>query len=262
MKLYSNIIGKEGKPLLIIHGLFGMGDNWKTLGTKFAKEGGFQVHLIDQRNHGRSPHAEEFSYEIMAKDLEEYCAEHNLEEVVIIGHSMGGKIAMQLAAQNPELIEALIVVDIAPKSYPPHHDVIFDGLSALYEQDLTSRTEADEMLKPYIENWSVRQFLLKNLYWKEKGKLAFRMNFPVLKEKYEQVTDSIADDALYEGPTFFIKGEKSGYIKSEDRDLLKKHFPKSQLLTLKDTDHWVHAEKPEDFFEAVIGFLRFNKICK
>jgi len=261
MELYSNIIG-EGKPLLIVHGLFGMGDNWKTLGTKFAEEGGFQVHLIDQRNHGRSPHSEDFSYELMAEDLEKYCEQHNLNQVVIIGHSMGGKTAMQLSSQSPDLIEALIVVDIAPKSYPPHHDVIMEGLCDLYEQTLESRKEADEKLKAYIDNWGVRQFLLKNLYWKEKGKLGFRMNLPVIKEKYEQVTNSIAEDALYEGPTLFIKGERSGYVKSDDRDLLKKHFPKSQLVTIKEADHWVHAEKPEEFFQAVIGFLKFNNICK
>lgn len=262
MKLHSNIIGDSGKPLLIIHGLFGMGDNWKTLGRRFAEEGGFQVHLIDQRNHGRSPHSDAFSYELMAGDLIEYCKTHDLEKVVIIGHSMGGKIAMQLATDQPELVEALIVVDIAPKSYPPHHDEIIAGLWALYESDLDSRTKADEILESYIPSWSVRQFLLKNLYWKEKGKLALRMNLPVLREKYEEVTGGIAENALYEGPTFFIKGENSGYIQPEDRDLLNKHFPKSQLLTLKDADHWVHAEKPKEFFEAVLGFLKFNKICK
>lgn len=262
MKLHSNIIGDSGKPLLIVHGLFGMGDNWKTLGKRFADEGGFQVHLIDQRNHGRSPHSEEFSYALMAQDLIEYCEKHDLEKIVIIGHSMGGKTAMQLATDQPDLVEALIVVDIAPKSYPPHHDEILEGLWALYEAELDSRTKADEILESYIPSWSVRQFLMKNLYWKEKGKLALRMNLPVLKEKYAEVTDGIAENALYEGPTFFIKGENSGYIQSGDRDLINKHFPKSQLLTLKDADHWVHAEKPKEFFEAVLGFLKFNKICK
>jgi len=188
MKLYSNILGDQGKPLLIVHGLFGMGDNWKTLGKRFEEEAGFQVHLIDQRNHGRSPHTNEFSYELMAEDLVEYCEEHQLEKVVLIGHSMGGKTAMELATKHPKLLEALIVVDIAPKSYPPHHDTILEGLTALYEETLTSRKQADEKLAEYIDNWSVRQFLLKNLYWKEKGKLAFRMNLPVLKEKYEEVT--------------------------------------------------------------------------
>lgn len=262
MKLHSNIIGDSGKPLLIVHGLFGMGDNWKSLGRRFEGEGGFQVHLIDQRNHGRSPHSDDFSYELMAEDLIEYCEENDLKKVVVIGHSMGGKVAMQLAADRPELIEALIVVDIAPKSYPPHHDEILQGLSALHEADLDSRTKADEVLEPFVSSWSVRQFLLKNLYWKEKGKLALRMNLPILKQKYEEVTGGISENALYEGPTFFIKGDNSGYIQPEDRPLLNKHFPKSQLLTLKEAGHWVHAEKPEEFFQAVMGFLRHNKICK
>jgi len=252
MKLHSNIIAGKGKPLLIIHGLFGMGDNWKTLGKKFAEENDFEVHLVDQRNHGRSPHSEKFNYDLMADDLIEYCQDHHLEKVIIIGHSMGGKIAMELATKKPELVEALIVVDIAPKSYPPHHDEILKGLTALSEEKLTSRKQADESLEKHIADWGVRQFLLKNLYWKEKGILDFRMNLPVLKEKYEEVTGSIAEDAIYEGPTFFIKGEKSGYIHAEDRDLLNKHFPKSQLLTIKDAGHWVHAEKPDEFYQGVI----------
>lgn len=262
MKLHSNIIGKTGKPLFIVHGLFGTGDNWKTLGKRFAEEGGFQVHLIDLRNHGRSPHTEAFSYALMADDLVEYCQAHGIDSMVIIGHSMGGKAAMDLATRYPELIEALIVVDIAPKSYPPHHDAILKGLQALYDQELTSRSQADEILKEYIEDWGVRQFLLKNLYWKEKGKLAFRMNFPVLRDKYKEVTGALNEDAVYEGPTFFIRGELSGYIHQNDRNLLKKHFPKSQLMTIKKADHWVHAEKPAEFYVGVMGFLKFNGFAK
>lgn len=262
MELYSNIIGEEsGKPMLILHGLFGMGDNWKTIGKRFADEEDFQVHLVDQRNHGRSPHTDEWSYEVMANDIKDYCKQHHLEKIVLLGHSMGGKTAMEFAVNNPELLEALIVVDIAPKSYPPHHDTILEGLNYLYNKNLTSRKEADEKLAEFIDELGVRQFLLKNLYRVEKTKLGFRMNLPVITEKYDAVSQSIAKDAEFAGPTFFVKGEKSGYIKEDDRELLNKHFPKSQLLTIKGAGHWVHAEKPDEFYQGVISFLKFNGVC-
>lgn len=255
MKLHANVLG-SGKPMLILHGFLGMGDNWKTLGSRFADEEGFQVHLIDQRNHGRSPHTEEFSYEIMAEDIKDYCDQNDLDDIVLIGHSMGGKTAMHVAIEYPQLLDALIVVDIAPKYYPPHHQTILEGLTMLQNTKLSSRRTADEKLKDYIKDLGIRQFLLKNLYWKEKGKLAFRMNLPVLKDKIETVGQALADEAEYGGRTLFIKGGKSNYIKDDDKNLLKKHFPKSQLLTIKDTDHWVHAEKPDAFFKGVMGFLQ------
>ncbi len=260
MKLYSNIIGETGEPLLILHGLFGAGDNWKSLARRFHEEGGFQVHLIDQRNHGRSPHSNTWTYEAMTADLKVYCKDHELEKMTLLGHSMGGKVAMNFAIQYPALLKALIVVDIAPKSYPPHHEQILKGLSALYDTELTSRKEADKQLSEYVENWSVRQFLLKNLYWKEKGKLAFRMNFPVIKKNYDLVTRALPSSTTYTGPTLFIKGENSDYILHSDRDMLNTHFPKSQLLVIKDSDHWVHAEKPKEFFEGVIAFLKYHGI--
>ncbi|MDR6300206.1 alpha/beta fold hydrolase [Mesonia maritima] len=254
MKLHSNIIG-EGKPFLILHGFLGMGDNWKTLAKKFADEG-YQVHLIDQRNHGRSPHTEEFSYKLMAEDIQEYCKTHNLEEIILLGHSMGGKTAMKVAVMFPELLKELIIVDIAPKYYPPHHQTILEGLTMLSDSELTSRGEADEKLQEYIEEWGVRQFLLKNLYWKEKNKLALRMNLPVLKEKIENVGIALEENEIYPKQTLFINGEKSGYIKEEDRDLINKHFPKSNLATIKGAGHWVHAEKMDEFYEIVIGYLK------
>ena len=260
MKLYSNIIGKSGEPLLILHGLFGMGDNWKTLAKRFHEEEGFQVHLIDQRNHGRSPHSEVWTYEAMTEDLKTYCEDHDIKKMTLLGHSMGGKTAMNFAAEFPEFLKALIVVDMGPKAYPPHHDQILKGLGALYHQALTSRKEADDKLAEYIDSWSVRQFLLKNLYWKEKRKLAFRMNFPVIEKNYAVVTEALPEEAHYDGPTLFIKGERSNYILPTDRNILKKHFSKSQLLTIKEADHWVHAEKPEAFFEGVVAFLKFNAV--
>lgn len=260
MKLHSNIIGNGNTPLLILHGLFGMGDNWKTLARRFADEHDLQVHLIDQRNHGRSPHADEWTYEVMSNDLKEYCNTHDLEQVVLLGHSMGGKTAMYFASQYPEFLKALIVVDIAPKTYPPHHEQILAGLSALYGRELTSRAAAEEELSHYVDSLGVRQFLLKNLYWQEKGKLAFRMNFPVIRDHYDLVTQALPEETRYDGPVLFIKGQESGYISDTDGELLKRHFPKSQLIAIKQAGHWVHAEKPDEFYKSVTGFLAHHKI--
>ncbi len=254
MELFANVIGEKGEPFLILHGFLGMGDNWKTLGKDFAEQG-YQVHLVDLRNHGRSPHTEEFSYQIMAQDIAEYCKQNNLENIILLGHSMGGKVAMKFAVENPEFLKDLIIVDIAPKYYAPHHQTILEGLSALQDANLDSRSKADDLLKEYIKEWGVRQFLLKNLYWKTKDELAFRMNLEVLKDKVEVVGEALNEGEIYEEKTLFIAGENSNYIKEEDSDLLKTHFPKSNLVKIKGAGHWVHAEKAEEFYTAVMGFL-------
>ncbi len=253
MKLHSNILGK-GKPFLILHGFLGMGDNWKTLGKQFSKEG-FEVHLIDQRNHGKSPHSDDFSYELMADDLKEYCEEHKLENIILMGHSMGGKTAMLFACQQPSLVEKLIIVDIAPKYYAPHHQQILEGLTALEEANLSSRGEAEDLLENYIKETGVRLFLLKNLYWKNKNRLALKLNLPALKANIENIGAALEGKLTYDGATLFIKGGKSIYILSEDRELIKKHFPKAIIVGIKGAGHWVHAEKSDEFFEAVKQFV-------
>lgn len=254
MKLYANVLG-EGKPFIILHGFLGMSDNWKTLGKRFADEG-FQVHLIDQRNHGRSPHTEEFSYELMAQDIQEYCEKNNLKDIILLGHSMGGKTAMKAACEYPDLVEKLIVADIAPKYYAPHHQTILEGLTMLSNSELTSRGEADEKLEEYIKEWGVRQFLLKNLYWKEKGKLALRMNLEVLKEKVNEIGQALTSEDTYEGKTLFLNGGKSNYIKKEDKSLIKEHFPHATIVTIKDAGHWLHAEKADEFYQSVMNFIK------
>ena len=164
MLLHSNRIG-EGPPFIILHGFLGMGDNWKTLAKQFSILG-FQVHLVDQRNHGRSFHDSEFNYEVLAQDLKAYCSHHNLENIVLLGHSMGGKTAMLFAVLYPELVSKLIVADIAPRFYPVHHDAILEGLSSLDFRTLTSRKEAEVQLSKYVQDVGTRQFLLKNIYFR------------------------------------------------------------------------------------------------
>jgi len=256
MQLHSKILG-EGKPLLVLHGFLGMSDNWKTLGNKYA-ENGFQVHLIDQRNHGKSFHSEEFNYDILAEDIKRYLAYHQLEEAIVLGHSMGGKTAMQLACSYPNLVEKLIVADIAPKFYPPHHQDIINGLKSLDFDKITSRSEADKELAKHLSNVGIRQFLLKNLYWVEKGKLGYRFNLEVLAERMEYVGENIASTAIYEKPTLFLRGDRSEYISPTDYDGIKRHFPKAEIETVSNAGHWLHAENPTEFFEKSIAFLAEN----
>jgi esterase len=253
MKLHSTILGK-GTPMLILHGFLGMNDNWKTLGNDFAGAG-YEVHLIDQRNHGRSPHSDTFSYLEMAKDVKEYLEDKALKNVIIIGHSMGGKTAMTVASLFPHLVEKLVVVDIAPKYYKPHHQQILEGLSAVDEASLTSRGEADDLLAEFVKEPAVRLFLLKNLYWKSKNQLGLRLNLEVLKENIEELGMALPNDYKFNKPALFIKGEKSAYITSEDEGLIKKHFPQSKIESIPEAGHWVHAENKEAFFKAVTDFI-------
>ncbi|MGC1632749.1 MAG: alpha/beta fold hydrolase [Gelidibacter sp.] len=253
MHLFSNILG-EGQPFIFLHGFLGMSDNWKSIGTKFSEEN-YEVHLIDQRNHGRSFHSDEFNYEVMVADLKQYCDEHQLKDFVLLGHSMGGKTAMLFAVEYPELVSKLIVADISPRYYPAHHDDILNGLSALDFQTLKSRGEADEVLSRYVSNLGVRQFLLKNLYWKEKGVLALRMNLEVLKEQSGEVGEPLPMHAKFEKDTLFLRGDRSEYITLQDESLIHAHFPKSKIVTISNAGHWLHAENPADFYAEVSRFL-------
>jgi len=254
MRLHSQILG-EGTPFVILHGFLGSGDNWKTLGNDFSEKG-YQVHLVDQRNHGRSFHSDEFTYELMSEDLKHYCEEHQLKEIILLGHSMGGKTAMEFATTYPEKVSKLIVADIGPKSYPEHHQDILKALSSLNFDEITSRGEADEVLSQYIPHFGTRQFLLKNLYWIEKGKLALRINLPVLIKEYNIVGDALADDATFEKETLFVKGEKSGYILPMDEILIHKHFPKAKIETISKAGHWLHADNPSQFYDKIMEFLK------
>lgn len=255
MKLHSTISGK-GSPIIILHGFLGMSDNWKTISKDFS-EAGFEVHLVDQRNHGRSPHSEEFDYLSMAKDVKEYIDEHNLKEVILLGHSMGGKTAMTTACLFPHVVYKLVVVDIAPKYYPPHHQRILEGLQAVDRADLSSRGEAEDLLAQYVHEADVRLFLLKNLYWRSKGKLALRMNLDVLVAKIENIGEALPNNYVYKGPTLFIKGERSDYIlPQEDEREIHRHFPSSEIKSIQNSGHWVHAENKDDFFTTVLDFLQ------
>lgn len=251
--LHSRIEG-EGKPLLIIHGFLGMSDNWKSFGALYASKG-FQVHILDLRNHGKSFHSEDFSYDIMAQDVLEYCQNHNLNQVSIIGHSMGGKVAMLFATNYPEMVEKLIVADIGPKYYAPHHQDILAGLNAVDFTSKPDRASVEETLYPFIPDFGTRQFLMKNLYWAAPGQLDFRFNLKVFNEKIEVIGTALPEEAQFERPTLFIRGGNSRYILDTDLPEIKKHFPNFELATIPNVGHWLHAENPQLFFEETARFL-------
>lgn len=252
--LYSKIEG-SGKPLLIIHGFLGMSDNWKSLGAQFADDG-FQVHLLDLRNHGRSFHSDEFGYESMTQDVFDYCQANNLQSIYVIGHSMGGKTAMLLATTYPELVGKLIIADIGTKFYAPHHQDILAGLNAVDFSVKPSRNEVEEIMKNYIPDFGTRQFLMKSLFWQEPGQLAFRFNLAVFNKKIEEIGKALPSDLVFEKPTLFIRGGNSNYIPDTDFDEIKKHFPLAALATIPNVGHWLHAENPAMFYEFVSNFLK------
>lgn len=250
--LHSTIKGR-GAPLLILHGYFGMSDNWKTLGNQFSND--FEVHLIDQRNHGRSFHADEFNYEVLIEDLYSYINHHQLKNVHIIGHSMGGKTAMLFAVTYPEFINKLIIVDIAPRKYAPHHNAILAGLNGINFSIQNTRGAVDKKLSELIPEFGVRQFLLKNVYWKEKGVLDFRFNLKSLTENNPEVGAALPSFTIFEKQTLFLKGDASDYITKEEEQLIAAHFPNSKIVTISKAGHWLHAENPKQFYDEVCGFL-------
>jgi esterase len=251
MKLHFRKLG-AGSPMIIMHGVFGTSDNWFSVSKLFA--GTHEVFLLDLRNHGLSPHSDEFGYEAMSNDLNEFITDHQLTNPIVIGHSMGGKVAMQYAAVYHNLSK-LIVVDIAPKYYPRHHDEILNALNALPLATIQSRGAADEWLQQYISELGVRQFLLKNLYRTDEGKFDWRMNLPVITAEIDIVGEPLDPDTRIDVPTLFVKGSKSNYILPEDELLIRKLFTNASIVTVEGAGHWVQAEQPQLFFEKVMEFL-------
>jgi esterase len=253
MKLNYKEFGEGDQSLIIIHGLFGSLDNWLTLAKGFAKNQ--RVFLIDQRNHGRSPHSDDFTYEAMAGDVKEFIIDHNLNKVSLLGHSMGGKTAMLFACTYPELVDKLVIVDIGPKYYPPHHKTIIDALTNIDLQNLKSRSEADKIMVESIQDFGIRQFLLKNLTRNEDKQFAWKINLPVIVKNIDSVGEGLNSNLKYNGSTQFIRGDRSDYILDEDVDAIQTQFPNAQLVTIQGAGHWVHAEQPEALFNTITNFF-------
>lgn len=237
--------------MIILHGLFGFSDNWQTHAKKLAEY--FQVILVDLRDHGHSDWSNEVSYELMAQDVFELCQELQLEEIHLIGHSMGGKVAMEFANAHEDLLEKLVVVDIGIKEYPMHHQHILAGIHSVDLPNIKVRREAEKAMSKHIDSEGVKQFLLKNLYWKEKGKLAWRMNVKVLERDMSAILGKIQVDEV-STPTLFIRGAESNYILDDDIEFIEEKFIDSEVKTIENSGHWVHAESPEEFLDALLSF--------
>ena len=252
--LYSKIEG-IGKSLLILHGFLGMSDNWKTLGSQYASKG-FQVHMLDLRNHGRSFHSDDFSYDFMVQDVFEYCQSNSLKKIDIIGHSMGGKVAMLFSVKFPLIVDKLVIADIGPKYYKPHHQAILAGLNAIDFSQKPDRSQVEEILKNFIPDFGTRQFLMKSLYWVAPGQLGFRFNLNVFNTKIDEIGVALPENALFNGPTLFLRGGNSSYILDEDFAGIQKQFPNATLVTIPNVGHWLHAQNPTLFLEETLKFLK------
>lgn len=251
MKLYFRKIG-EGKPLIMLHGVFGSSDNLFTV-SKAIAEHGFCVYTLDARNHGQSPRSEKFDYDVMAADLNEFLTENNIENPIILGHSMGGKTVMQYA-MNYDNFEKLIIVDIAPKHYPTHHNHILEGLNAIDLTQVKSRNDATDIFKNYVADFGEQQFLLKNLYRTNEGGFDWRINIPVISKEIHQVGKELINTRIVEKPILFIRGGNSSYILDEDLAGIKNIFPNAEIKTIDGANHWVHATKPAEFVTSVVNF--------
>jgi esterase len=243
----------QGEPIIILHGLFGTLDNWQTLAKQLAEH--HMVFIIDQRNHGKSPHSDEFSYQILADDLKYFMESKWIYKATIIGHSMGGKTAMRFALDYPDMVEKLVIVDIAPKIYKGEHEMIFEAMFSLDLDTLTDRKAIDEQLKINIPEDGVRLFLMKNLSREKDGYYRWKMNLPVLYAAYQAILSEIKSDEIFDKVTLFIRGENSKYIKDDDVLDIQDLFPMMHLETVKNAGHWVHVENPKSFFDKLMTFL-------
>jgi len=258
MELFYRKFGNEGdQPIIILHGLFGISDNWVSYGKQVADEG-FEVYIPDQRNHGRSEHSDDFNYLALTNDLFDFINTESIEDPILIGHSMGGKVAMRFALSYPDLVKKLIVVDIAPREYGPrkHHLSIIKTMLAVDIDNVKSRTEVSDYLAKGITDKRIRQFILKNLSRKGKEGFQWRLNLKAIAENLDKMFDGITESLTYKGPTLFIKGGSSDYILSRDYKEIYMFFSYAEIVTIEGATHWLHADAPEDFFKITFQFLK------
>jgi len=243
----------QGPALIVLHGLFGSLDNWATLARQWGEQ--YSVYLVDQRNHGRSPHHDEWNYKVMAEDLFEFMDSHQIYQAHLLGHSMGGKTVMKFADLYPERIDKLIVADMAPKAYPPHHTEILKALTSLDLRQVGSRSDAQKMLSAGIPEAGVQQFLLKSLHRKENREFGWRFNLDVIHQNYPEVLAEVSLFQPFEQPTLFLYGEKSHYVKPTDFEMIREMFPQALFEGIPNAGHWLHAEAPSIFSKHLLNFL-------
>lgn len=252
MQLNYKQIG-QGPHVILIHGLFGSLENLNVIAKPLSEH--FCITNVDLRNHGLSPHSDEMDYDAMASDIVELMVTLNIKKAHIVGHSMGGKVAMQLALTHPELVDKLVVLDIAPVSYPARHTQILAALNIIKNADISDRKQADLLMQPYINELGVRQFLLKSLYKNDNGQFVWRFNLSVLDKKYSIITDNINANNSCLCETLFIKGNDSDYILAEHRDAINALFKNVSAKIIHGAGHWLHAQKPQAVNKAINDFL-------
>ncbi|WOG26708.1 alpha/beta fold hydrolase [Endozoicomonas sp. 8E] len=253
MKLYARQQG-EGEPLISVHGLFGSQENLGAINRQLAEK--FMVHGLDVRNHGRSPHDDAMDYPVMAADVVEYLDDQQIEKAHLLGHSMGGKVVMEVALTHPDRVNKLAVMDIAPVQYGVRrHDDVFAGLSAVDLETVQKRADADHALRQHIVELAIRTFLLKNLYRNDEGSYCWRMNLEAIHHNYLNISAGNSGKESFEGDVLFLRGGNSNYILAEHREEVLKRFPKAAMREIADTGHWLHAEKPELVARTLMRFL-------
>ena len=254
MKLHYRRYG-SGPPLVILHGFLGASGNWHSLASgPFGQH--LEVFVVDQRNHGKSPHAPEMNYDVLAADLLEFLEQQDLQQASVLGHSMGGKTAMQFVLSYPERLDRLVVVDVAPRAYPPHHLEILEALRAASPDQARRREDVDEILAAYVESEPIRQYLLKNLAFdRARDRFQWQMNLDVLEAEYDNINAAITGSAPFMGPALFVRGGASQYVTSADEDEVYQLFPAAEIVTIPGAGHWVHADAPEAFAETVLDWI-------
>jgi pimeloyl-ACP methyl ester carboxylesterase len=254
MELFYRQFG-EGQPLVILHGIFGISDNWVTIGRRLAEK--FSVYIPDQRNHGQSPHSAAFDYDVMAGDLDEFLDTHGLKNPVLIGHSMGGKVAMKYVLENPGKVDRLIVVDMSPRKYDPRlvHQKMIAAMLSVNFGATDSRTEIDKLLSQSIPERRIRQFIMKNLYRPERSTLAWRPNLEAINANLSEVFEGIHHRGSFDGPSLFVAGGRSDYITASDHPDILALFPMAEIKTLPNASHWVHADEPDALCALFSDFL-------
>ena len=251
--LKSRIYGTSGPPLLILHGLFGCGQNWHTQARALRNR--FSVHTLDQRNHGRSFHAREMTYPLMAGDVRRYMDAHKLERAHVLGHSMGGKTAMALALAHPARIDHLVIADVAPKRSEPRYREFLDAMRSLDLPSLDRRSEADRRLRAAVPDTAIRRFLLKNLVPDENGAFRWRVNLAAIDRAYETIFGAPETAGVFPGPALFLRGARSSFVTADDMPAILDPFPGARLQTIENAGHWIHTEQPDAFLDAVRTFL-------
>ena len=242
-----------GEPIIILHGLLGMLDNWHTIAKKLSED--YWVISVDQRNHGKTFHSEEFNYKLLSSDLMAFLEERHIPNCHILGHSMGGKTVLQFLNDFPDIVQKAIVVDISPKAYSGGHEKIFEALKSVDLNTMATRKEVQEKLLEQIPNMGTVLFLMKNLSRKLEGGFEWKANINALDQNYGAIKSAIPFDDIIETPTLFIKGENSDYIIEEDQELIHSQFEEASFLTIPNAGHWVHADQPEALLNSVKDFL-------